>query len=114
MVVAKDGEQAIAYLRRCPAISDVNKPELILMDLHLLRVNGHEALDSMKDNVNLRVIPDVAMTSSDDPHDIRRAYSLNANCSVTKPLSPNKFLAIVQEVSGCWLSIVKLPPHKER
>lgn len=104
LTVLNDGEQAIAYLRRPGA-----RPDLILLDLNLPRVDGGDVLAAIKVDARLRAIPVVVLTSSEAPRDIARVYDLHANCCVTKPLELDRYIEAVRAVAEFWLTRVVLP-----
>ncbi len=104
-----DGVEAMAYLRREGRHASVRRPDLILLDLNLPRKNGREVLAEIKQDPDLRRIPVVVMTSSDDEKDILAAYNLYVNCYVTKPVDLEQFIKVVQTIEHFWLSVVKLP-----
>jgi chemotaxis family two-component system response regulator Rcp1 len=105
----EDGMQAMAFLRREGRYADAPRPDLILLDLNLPRKSGREVLAEVKQDPDLRRIPVVIMTSSDDEKDILAAYNLYVNCYVTKPVDLDQFIAVVKSIEQFWFSIVKLP-----
>ena len=105
----EDGVQAMACLRREGRYADAPRPDLILLDLNLPRKSGREVLAEVKQDPDLRRIPVVIMTSSDDEKDILAAYNLYVNCYVTKPVDLDQFIAVVKSIEQFWFSIVKLP-----
>jgi chemotaxis family two-component system response regulator Rcp1 len=109
--VAKDGVEAVDFLRRKGAFADAPRPDLILLDLNLPKRDGREVLSDIKGDPNLKRIPVVVLTTSDDEHDILASYNLHANAYVTKPLDLDQFLKIVRQIEGFWLTVVKLPPN---
>ena len=86
-------------------------PDLILLDLNLPRMNGREVLAEVKSDPRLKQIPVVVMTSSHSDDDIAAAYSLNANCYVTKPLELDQYIGIVQSIEDFWCGTAQLPRH---
>jgi two-component system, chemotaxis family, response regulator Rcp1 len=108
--VVPDGVEAIAYLRREGQFADAVRPDLILLDLNLPRMDGREVLATIKSDPDLRNIPVVVLTSSQAEQDIVRAYDLHANCYVTKPVDLDQFITVVKSIEDFWFSIVKLPP----
>jgi chemotaxis family two-component system response regulator Rcp1 len=104
-----DGVEAMAYLRREGWHASARRPDLILLDLNLPRKNGREVLAEIKQDPDLRRIPVVVMTSSDDEKDILAAYNLYVNCYVTKPVDLEQFIKVVHTIEHFWLSVVKLP-----
>jgi len=110
ITVVEDGEEAMAFLRRQGKYAAAPRPDLILLDLNLPRKNGREVLAEVKQDPELRRIPVVIMTSSDDEKDILAAYNLHVNCYVTKPVDLDQFIHVVKSIEHFWFSIVKLPP----
>jgi len=104
-----DGVEALAYLRRDGRYANAARPDLILLDLNLPRKDGREVLSAIKSDDTLKRIPVVVLTTSQAEEDILRAYSLNANCYITKPVDLEQFLKVVRTIEDFWLSIVKLP-----
>src|SRR2546428_6228012 len=84
--VAQDGVEALAFLRKQGKYAEMPRPDLILLDLNLPRKNGREVLEEIKTDEDLKCIPVVVLTSSSAEQDVLRAYKLNANCYVTKPV----------------------------
>lgn len=85
------------------------RPDIILLDLNLPGMDGREVLRAIKEDEDLRRIPIVIMTTSDDECDILAAYDLFANCYITKPVDLQRFIEIVKRVEDFWFSIVRLP-----
>ncbi len=109
VTVVDDGVEAMAYLRRQGKYRAAPRPDLVLLDLNLPRKDGREVLAEVKQDPDLRRIPVVIMTSSDDEKDVLAAYNLYANCYVTKPVDLDQFLGVVKSIEHFWFSIVKLP-----
>ena len=109
ITVVDNGVDALAYLRREGKYQAAPRPDLVLLDLNLPRKNGREVLAEVKQDPDLRRIPVVIMTSSDDEKDILAAYNLYANCYVTKPVDLDQFIGVVKTIEHFWFSIVKLP-----
>lgn len=110
MSVASDGEDALKFLKREGRYKDSPRPDLILLDLNLPRMNGKEVLEEIKRDPDLKRIPVVVLTTSDNEQDVRRAYDLHVNAYVRKPVDLDQFIKIVEAVEDFWLSVVKLPP----
>lgn len=109
LYVAEDGIEALAFLRREGAHTEAVRPDLILLDLNLPRMDGREVLEVIKGDPSLRNIPVVVLTSSEAEQDIVRAYDLHANCYVTKPVDLDQFITVVKSIESFWFTIVKLP-----
>ena len=108
--VVEDGVAALDYLRRRDPYQDAVRPDLVLLDLNLPRMDGREVLAAMKQDPALRIIPVVILTTSQAEEDVLRAYNLNANCYVTKPVDFDQFMRIVRTIEDFWLNVVTLPP----
>lgn len=109
MNVVGDGTEAMAFLRREGKYADVPRPDLVLLDLNLPKKDGREVLEEIKTDDELKRIPVVVLTTSQAEEDILRAYGLNANCYITKPVDLEQFVKVVNSIEEFWLSIVKLP-----
>jgi len=107
--VAEDGVVAMTFLRREGLHADAPRPDLILLDLNLPEKDGREVLAEIKADPDLRRIPVVVLTTSQAEEDILKAYNLNANCYVTKPVDLDQFMHVVKSIENFWLTIVKLP-----
>lgn len=106
--VARDGVEAMEFLRREGA---AYRPDLILLDINMPRKNGLELLAEIKGDPQLRRIPVVILTTSDSDRDVVKAYDLNANSYITKPVDLDQFMKVIHSIDDFWLSIVKLPPR---
>ena len=104
-----DGVLALAFLHRRPPYENAPRPDLILLDLNLPRMDGREVLNDIKSTPDLRTIPVVVLTSSDAEEDVARSYDLHANCYVRKPVELQSFLDVIQSIDDFWLSVVRLP-----
>ena len=109
--VVKDGEEAVAYVRRQGEFADQPRPDLILLDLNLPKKDGREVLQDLKSDPDLHRIPVVVLTSSAAEQDILSMYDLYANAYVTKPVDLEQFMHVVTSIQEFWLSVVKLPPE---
>lgn len=111
MHVAYDGEEAMSFLRREGKYADAPCPDIILLDLNLPKKDGREVLAEIKKDHDLKRIPVVVLTTSDDERDIFKAYDLHVNAYVKKPVDLDQFMRIVEVIENFWLSVVKLPPR---
>lgn len=109
--VTYDGEEAMSFLRREGKYADAPCPDIILLDLNLPKKDGREVLAEIKKDPDLKRIPVVVLTTSDDEKDIFRAYDLHVNAYVKKPVDLDQFMRIVEVIENFWLSVVKLPPR---
>jgi len=107
--VVDDGEAAIDFLRHHGRFHDAPRPDLVLLDLNLPRIDGLEVLGTIKRDATLRSIPVVVLTTSDAEDDVARSYNLHANAYVTKPVDFKAFAAILQEIHDFFLQVVRLP-----
>jgi two-component system, chemotaxis family, response regulator Rcp1 len=107
--VVVDGVEALAFLRREGEHATAVRPDLILLDLNLPKMDGRQVLAEIKADPTLRQIPVVILTSSQAEEDICRSYDLHANCYVTKPVDLDRFMTVVRAVEDFWLAIVRLP-----
>ncbi len=104
-----DGEEAMTFLHRSGKYASAPRPDLILLDLNLPRMDGREVLAEIKAHDHLKRIPVVILTTSSAEEDILRSYDLYANCYITKPVSMVDFIKVVTAIQDFWLTIVKLP-----
>jgi CheY-like chemotaxis protein len=107
--IVGDGEEAIAYLRKTGKYANAPRPDLVLLDLNLPRKDGREVLAEIKADPDLHRIPIVVLTTSSAEEDVLRAYNLNANCYITKPVDFEQFVRVVKSIQDFWFSVVKLP-----
>lgn len=107
--VVDDGEAAVDFLRRVGGHRDAPRPDLVLLDLNLPRLDGREVLARIKSDPGLRSIPVVVLTTSKAAEDVRRSYELHANAFVTKPAELDRFLSVVRQVGEFFLTVVRLP-----
>jgi chemotaxis family two-component system response regulator Rcp1 len=111
--VAKDGVEAMAFLRKEGSYARVPGVDLILLDLNLPKKDGLEVLAEVRADPGLECIPVVVLTTSQEEQDILKSYELRANCYITKPVDLHQFMNVVQSIGHFWLTVVKLPPNKE-
>lgn len=111
--VVGDGVAALDYLHRRAPYESAIRPDLVLLDLNLPKKDGREVLSAMKSDPSLKTIPVVVLTTSQAEEDVIRAYNLQANCYVTKPVDFLQFTRIVQAIEQFWLTIVTLPPRQD-
>jgi chemotaxis family two-component system response regulator Rcp1 len=109
--VAPDGVEAMAFLRREGIHADAPRPDIILLDLNLPKMDGREVLAHIKEDASLKTIPTVILTTSESEADIVKSYQLHANCYLSKPVQLDSFEGLVKSINGFWLTDVKLPPN---
>ena len=109
---ARDGVEALDFLKQVGKFADAPRPDIILLDLNLPKKDGRQVLEEIKRDSSLRAIPVVILTTSKAEEDVLRSYDLHANCYVTKPVDLDKFIVVVQSIDRFWLTVVTLPPVK--
>jgi chemotaxis family two-component system response regulator Rcp1 len=107
--VAADGVEAMAFLRNEGAHVNAPRPDIILLDLNLPKMDGREVLARIKEDDNLKTIPTVILTTSDTEADIVKCYQLQANCYLSKPVQLDAFDILVKSIDDFWMTKVKLP-----
>lgn len=107
--LAADGIEAMAFLRKQGAYNDAPRPDLIVLDLNLPKMNGREVLAQIKSDANLKMIPTVVLSSSETEADVLMSYKLQANCYLRKPAQWDAFVAMVRSINAFWLTNTKLP-----
>lgn len=107
--VVRDGEEALAYLRKQGVYENALAPDIILLDINLPKIDGKEVLSVMKKDPALKAIPVIMLTTSSADSDVKDSYDNHANCYVIKPVDLNKFMEVIRSIEEYWVSIVKLP-----
>jgi two-component system, chemotaxis family, response regulator Rcp1 len=107
--VASDGVEAIAFLRHEGVHARAPRPDLILLDLNLPKIDGREVLAHIKADDSLKLIPVIILTTSESEADIVKSYQLQANCYLSKPVQLEAFEGLVKSINDFWLTKVKLP-----
>jgi two-component system, chemotaxis family, response regulator Rcp1 len=107
--VATDGIEGMAFLKREGIHAASPRPDLILLDLNLPRMDGRAVLALIKEDDGLKSIPTVVLTTSEAEADIVTSYELQANCYLSKPVQLDAFEALVKSINDFWLTKVKLP-----
>ncbi len=114
--IVEDGEEALAYLFRRGKYKDPTaspRPDLLLLDLNLPRVDGREVLEQIRADSKLRRMAVVVLTTSRQEEDVLRSYELGCNSFITKPVDMNQFMQVIQALERYWFQIVVLPPKTE-
>jgi CheY-like chemotaxis protein len=109
LFVARDGEEALDFLYRRGKFADAIRPDIVLLDLNLPKVDGRQVLEKIKSDPKLRMIPVVVLTTSRADEDILRSYDLNVNCYITKPVDFGQFMEVVKAIDHFWFTVVALP-----
>jgi CheY-like chemotaxis protein len=110
--VASDGVEAMAFLKREGNHENAPRPDLILLDLNLPRMDGREVLTRIKEDASLKTIPTVILTTSEAEADIVKSYQLQANCYLSKPVQLDAFESLVRSINDFWLTRAKLPRQR--
>jgi chemotaxis family two-component system response regulator Rcp1 len=111
--LAADGIEAMAFLRREGIYANVPRPDLILLDLNLPKMDGREVLVLIKKDKSLKIIPTIILTTSDDEADVTISYQLQANCYLRKPAHWDAFDSLVRSINAFWLTRAKLPQQTQ-
>jgi len=111
LTVVKNGADALSLLRRQGQHAGAARPDLILLDLNLPKKDGRKVLAEIKGDDNLKRIPVVILTTSEDEQDVLESYNLHANCYIVKPLDLDRFITVVKSIEDFWLRIVVLPKN---
>jgi CheY-like chemotaxis protein len=109
--VVEDGVKALDFLHRRGEYSQARRPDLILLDLNLPRKDGRQVLAEIKADPDLRTIPVVVLTTSQAEEDILKAYQLQANCYISKPVDFHQFMHAIKSIEDFWLTVVRLPAN---
>jgi CheY-like chemotaxis protein len=104
-----DGVEAMEFLRREGKYASAVRPDMILLDLNMPRMDGKAVLRELGDDESLKLIPVVVLTTSDHDKDILESYGLNSNAYIVKPVDVGQFFAVVQKTHEFWVHLVKLP-----
>lgn len=110
--VVRDGDEALAYLHREGVYKDPTsapRPDMMLLDLNLPRMGGHELLHVVKQDVRFKQLPIIVLTTSERPDDVRLAYEAGANAYLLKPVEFSRFTDVIGQLGRFWLEIVTLP-----
>ena len=107
--VVRDGWKAMQFLEKSGEYTEVESPNLILLDVNLPKMNGHEVLTAIKSNEKLKHIPVIMLTTSSSEADVIKSYKNSANCFITKPVDVDDFIGVVTSIQEFWINIVQLP-----
>jgi CheY-like chemotaxis protein len=113
LYVVSDGVEAMAFLRRTGVHAGAPRPDVILLDLNLPKMDGREVLAQIKEDDSLKLIPTVILTTSEAETDILQSYQLQANCYLSKPVELEEFESLVRSINDFWLTKVKLPQQPQ-
>ena len=107
----ENGEECLAFLRKQGKYSEVPTPDLILLDINMPVMDGHEVLAKLVQDENLKHLPVIVLTSSEDERDVLMMYKLRCNAYLTKPVDAFKFQEVIKLLNAFWLTVVVLPPN---
>lgn len=110
LAVVKDGEKALEYIFKENSFSNVTRPDLILLDINLPKLNGIDVLKKIKSDATAQFIPVIMLSTSSSQKDIERAYSNYANCYIVKPESADNIIKTVEAIQSFWFGVTTLPP----
>jgi CheY-like chemotaxis protein len=111
--VVNDGVEAMRFLRQEGEYAEKPRPDIVLLDLEMPRMDGKEVLAEIDDDETLRQIPVIVLTSSAAERDIVESYRHNANAYMTKPVGYEEFQNTVRQIESFWFEVVKLPPEED-
>jgi two-component system, chemotaxis family, response regulator Rcp1 len=114
MDTVPDGLEAMSYLHKDGPYAAMPRPDLILLDLNMPRMDGREVLAELQKDPKLRCIPVIVLTTSEGEEDVLSAYDMNANCYITKPVDWKQFIRVVELIEDFWLTVVRLPKESDR
>ena len=109
--VVTDGEEALSFLGRCGEDDEVPRPEMVLLDLNLPKVDGLDVLETIKADEELRTIPVIVLTGSTAEEDVAESYDRHTNAYLTKPVDPEEFVSLVRTFGDFWIDQAQLPPE---
>lgn len=110
--VVKDGWEAVQFLEKKGSYTDACTPDLVLLDVNLPKLNGHEVARHIKSNPALKHIPIIMLTTSASPKDVYESYQNHVNCFITKPVDVGDFLKMITSIENFWISLVQLPANQ--
>ena len=114
LAVARDGVEALEYLRRLGPYATASRPDIILLDLNLPKKDGRAVLAEIKVDERLCGIPVVVLSTSQNEEDIASSYDLHANCYISKPVDLDRFVQVVHSIEEFWLGVAQLPTRGEQ
>jgi len=110
--VAVDGVEAMDFLKKRGTFVGAPRPDFILLDLNIPKMDGREVLAQIKKDNDLKTIPTIILTTSDSEVDIKKSYELQANCYLNKPVQLEDFESVVKSINDFWTTKVKLPQQR--
>jgi len=107
ITLIRDGKEAIKYFENITDKSDI--PNLVLLDINLPKVSGHEVLIYIKSHEKYKAIPIIMLTTSSSEKDIKQSYKNYVNCYITKPIEVADFMMAIAKIEDFWINIVSIP-----
>lgn len=109
--IVNDAHEALKFLKKEAQYASFPRPNLIILDLKMPDMDGHEFLKLVKNNEDFNDIPVIVLSTSSDPVDIKKCYKLHANCYIEKPVNFMRFRKVISVINDFWLGIAHLPPE---
>ncbi|WP_025763105.1 response regulator [Dyadobacter tibetensis] len=109
LTILRNGQEALEFVYQKGAYQQASRPDLILLDINLPKLNGHQVLKTIKEDKDLKAIPVILLSTSSAERDISQAYQNGANCFITKPMEMDLFKSAFESVAELWSNVVKLP-----
>lgn len=113
LTAVDDGEKALQYLKKEPPYQKAERPDLVLLDLNLPKLSGGEVLRAIKTDKDLKSLPVIVLTSSEEETEVSKCYAEGANCYIVKPADFSSFLSVVKLIEDFWFSVAKLGPAQK-
>jgi len=110
ITVLRDGKEAIRFFDNLP--NETERPDLVLLDVNLPKVSGHDVLKHIKSDEKLRTIPVIMLTTSSAEKDILQSYKNHVNCYITKPIDIGDFIKAMAKIEDFWINIVSIPTKR--
>jgi CheY-like chemotaxis protein len=107
ITVIRDGKEAISFFEALSRKTEI--PHLVLLDVNLPKINGHEVLMYIKNSEKYKSIPVIMLTTSSSEKDILQAYRSHVNCYITKPIDVSDFMKAITKIEDFWINIVSIP-----
>ena len=109
-----NGEKCMAFLRRLPPYENAPRPDILLLDIHMPRMDGYEVMEAIAKDESLKMMPVIVLTTSADIIDVNRMYGLRCNSFIKKPVDFDGFTKAMREIAGYWFNLVVLPEPPNR
>jgi CheY-like chemotaxis protein len=107
--VVRNGQEALDFLFKRKDYEDAQKPDIILLDINIPIYNGHEVLQQIKTDEQLKTIPVIMLTTSNSQEDVKKSYEQHCNTYIVKPLNMDEFLKVILKIDEFWLQLSVIP-----